>query len=82
VGVVEEEDPFDRNQGSQENGMGNWGRLKGSRQMVEVDANEEPLYESEHRQRRLEERLTRPPRIGKAASTIPMKTKVTMTGGL
>jgi hypothetical protein len=50
--------------------------------MVEVDANEEPLYESEHRQRRLEERLTSPPRIGKAASTIPMKTKVTMTGGL
>jgi hypothetical protein len=51
VGVVEEEDPFDGNQGSQENGMGNWSRLKGGRQMVEVDTKEEPLYESEHRRR-------------------------------
>lgn len=55
MGVVEEEDPFDGNQRSQENSVGNRGRLKGGRQMVEVDANEEPLYKSEHGQRCLEE---------------------------
>lgn len=55
MGVVEEEDPFDGNQRYQENSVGNRGRLKGGRQMVEVDANEEPLYKSEHGQRCLEE---------------------------
>lgn len=43
MGVIEEEDPLDDEQRSQEHRMGGGSRLEGSRQMIEVHANVEPL---------------------------------------
>lgn len=42
-GIVQEEDSFDRNQGSEEDSVGNRSGLECGREMVEVNAEEEPL---------------------------------------
>lgn len=42
-GIVEEKDPFERDQGSQEHGMGERRRLQCGGEMVHVDTEEEPL---------------------------------------
>jgi hypothetical protein len=42
-GVVEEEDPFDREERAEENGVRNGRRLESSREMADIAAEEEPL---------------------------------------
>ena len=44
--IVQEESSFDRDQRAEEDGVRNWGGFEGGREMVEIDAKEEPLKKS------------------------------------
>lgn len=60
--------------------MGNGRRLQCGGEVIEVRAEEEPLVRVRRAENRSDEHTT-PARTGRAARTMPIKARVTTTGG-
>lgn len=83
-GVVKEENTLECDQGSEENGMRERGRLECGGEVVDIGAEEEPLKSelAGITLRLVGVSLTMPARTGIAAITRPTKASVITSGGL